>query len=286
MGKSQPKSSVVGLGTESIVYLNTSSQFPTVTKNRRTNGKTQYRFEGFVYQALAKLGAHVPTLISVSDDELVMSAFSGATIDDQIDLYEEVEIFRDIAKDLALDRRILFSGFGPAKLINDQFCGIYDSWGVFLHVALDKLRSSSLLSSDQKKNLSTYWQSTAPKIKLEIGMIVHGDFALSAIFVKDKHYEGIIDYGDAFIGDPLMDIAYFRFKEITKGYGQQIYRLLLEQYLQITAIDREYAEEVISLYMIYWAVERIHADNLEQDLINKFLEKTDALIKHLNKNTK
>ena len=101
MGKSQPKSSVVGLGTESIVYLNTSSQFPTVTKNRRTNGKTQYRFEGFVYQALAKLGAHVPILISVSDDELVMSAFSGATIDDQIDLYEEVEIFRDIAKDLA-----------------------------------------------------------------------------------------------------------------------------------------------------------------------------------------
>ena len=117
-------------------------------------------------------------------------------------------------------------------------------------------------------------------------MLVHGDFALSAIFVKDKHYEGIIDYGDAFIGDPLMDIAYFRFKEITKGYGQQIYRLLLEQYLQITGIDREYAEEVISLYMIYWAVERIHADNIEQDLINKFLEKTDALIKHLNKNTK
>lgn len=275
---------VIEAGAESIVVMSENNGKKSVTKSRRPNGKTQYKFEAFAYDSLEFLGASVPHVMTVSDDELVTSAFDGETIDDQVDLYNNETIFHDIARDLALNRKVEFEGFGRAIAYNDAniFRGEYGSWSEYLNKTYDKLRNSILLTNIQKNVLSSYWNDNISKIKLDTALLVHGDFALSAVFVKGRKYEGIIDFGDAFIGDPLLDLAYFRFKEITKDYGRGIYNLLLNNYLEFSNLDRKYIEDAVKFYMIYWAVERVHVDNLDQSLINKFVEKTEILISELS----
>jgi aminoglycoside phosphotransferase (APT) family kinase protein len=108
---------------------------------------------------------------------------------------------------------------------------------------------------------------------LDQGALVHGDFAMSSLLVDGQSFTGVIDFGDAFIGDPLMDIAYFRFKEITKSYGHDIYRRLLRHYTDARKIilDDELEQKIV-FYMIYWGLKRLeHCP--DQELRKKFAAK-------------
>lgn len=276
-------SRVIEEGAESIVTLITLSDgTSTVTKTRKPQGKTHYLFEAFSYQSVAELGSHVPIVIHVNENQLTMSAFTGKTIDDQTDLYDDKEIFDQIAKDLALNRHIIFEGYGRPLLKDGIYSGVYPNWADFLNLTYDKLKNSHLFSQIQKESLVSKWNEMIGNIQPSSGALVHGDFALSAIFVKKDKYEGIIDYGDAFIGDPLLDLAYFRFKEITKDYGYHLYDMLANSYSNYSNITREYIDYATTFYMMYWAIERVHADNLEHRIIVKFIEKTQTLIDQLN----
>jgi len=269
-------------GAESIVYSLTNSDGSVyIVKNRQPKGKVHYRFEAYLYEKLYQLGARVPQVVSVNDDELVMTALQGETIDDRTDLFGDSAIFQKAADDLLLSRKLTFQGYGPAALVDGEYVGESKSWNEFLNSTLAVLETSTLLSPAQKEVLLEYWKKVAPAIRLNEGMLVHGDFALSAIFVHNNKYEGIIDYGDAFIGDPLMDLAYFRFKEMTKDYGYEIYSLLKNSYVKNLDIDDETLERIIVFYMVYWAVVRVHADNLDVALIEKFIDKTEALIAYI-----
>lgn len=270
---------IIDEGAESVVVLAINSMGSgTITKRRQPRGKTQYLFEAFAYKAMRRLGGNVPSVAHVSKDELVMSAFLGATLDDQTGLYGDSIIFNEVAKDLALSRKITFSGFGKPVLEGGVYRGELDTWDEFLAQTFEKLCKSDILSNEQKQALIEEWNKRLPIVKVDYGMLVHGDFALSAIFVRNGIYEGIIDYGDAFIGDPLIDLAYFRFKEITKEYGFKVYEKLSEAYAIHSGIDKNYIDTVVELYMIYWAVERAHTDNLDSSIIAKFIEKTVTLI--------
>lgn len=275
MTQNEPE--LVDAGAESEVYI-TRGPNPFIIKRRRPKGKTQYNFEAYANERLKELGAKVPSVISHSDDELIMSALVGEKLDDKTELFDNVQLFNAIAKDLALCLKVTFEGFGPAAATDYGFKGTYASWQEYLAHVYEQLENSPILSEQQKDTLKTYWNNVAPEINLYKGMLVHGDFAMSAIFVNDDHYEGLIDFGDAFIGDPLMDLAYFRFKEINKPYGLQTYNLLLEGYLISIDIDRMYIEKVVNLYMICWAVMRVHIDHLGREIIDKFLDKTDVVI--------
>lgn len=108
---------------------------------------------------------------------------------------------------------------------------------------------------------------------LSQGVLVHGDFAMSALFVNNNQFEGIIDFGDAFVGDPLVDIAYFRFKEITKEYGEQVYANLLQAYIEMGGMKvTPETERRILFYTIYWGLRRLrHCP--DSSLRLKFVEK-------------
>ena len=270
---------VIDEGAESIVALITSDDgTSTVTKTRQPQGKAHYLFEAFSYQSVAALGSHVPIVIHVNENQLTMSAFTGETIDDQTDLYNDKEIFDQIAKDLALNRHIFFEGYGKPLLKDGIYSGVYPNWADFLNLTYNKLKNSHLFSQIQKESLVSKWNEMIGNIKPGPGALVHGDFALSAIFTHNSKYEGIIDYGDAFIGDPFLDLAYFRFKEITKDYGYHLYDMLANSYSNYSNIAREYIDYATTFYMMYWAIERVHADNLEHSIIEKFIEKAQAII--------
>jgi len=250
-------------GLESKVYLVTANDgSQLILKKRNPRGKQNYLFEAYAYRELLKQGAHVPGVMSANDDELLMSRFSGEAMDDKEDLYGNEKLFAAIASDVALARRITFKGFGVPVFRYGEFAGQWNSWQEYLDTIRGLFDTEQIVASDlqthELEQLYTYWDSTQPSILLEQGCLVHGDFAMSAIFVNKDKYEGLIDFGDAFIGDPLLDIAYFRFKEITKQYGQKLYERLLKSYAKTSgfAIDISLEKRII-FYMIHWALVRI-----------------------------
>lgn len=272
------KLSTIESGSESLVQLAVATDGTrSIIKTQRPGGTVNYMFEAFAYSQLAALGVRVPKVISVSSEVLEMSAFGGETLDDLTDLYYNPDVFDEAAHDLALARQLSFTGFGTAVPDDQGFAGTCQSWQEFLDNALLSLRASKLLPQTTKDIFVDYWNKVAPHIQLPKGMLVHGDFSLSSVFVRDGQYEGLIDFGDAFIGDPLMDLAYFRFKELTKDYGPLTYNHLVKAYIENTQIDPAYLEKAVRLYMIYWAVARTESKNLESDIIAKFLDKARVL---------
>jgi len=269
---------IIDEGTESIVTLvQLDNGTSVIRKTRQPQGVTDYMFEAFAYTSVGRRGSNVPSVIDASEESLTMSMLAGKTLDDQPNLYNDTKIFDDIAKDLSINRKVVFKGYGRPTLEEGVYIGEYASWSDFLNNTYSKLDHSSLLPETLKKLLKSKWNEMVSHIKLEKGALVHGDFAMSAIFVNKNKYEGIIDYGDAFIGDPLLDLAYFRFKEINKEYGYKIYDLLANSYSRHSGVDREYIDTATLFNMMYWAVERVHTENLESEIIGKFIEKTRVL---------
>lgn len=259
-----PQATLINTGLESSVYRVVLEDGQTyIIKQRTSKGRQNYLFEAFAYQELLDKGAHVPSIKSVTENELVITSFSGSELDDQTYLYRDVELFDAIARDLALCRDVTFSGFGETIIQADgTFKGSYSTWSDYLDTAQDMFDSKEIelsgLTHDEIEVMKQYWLRMRDEIHLPQGNLVHGDFAMSAIFVNNGKYEGIIDFGDAFIGDPLMDIAYFRFKEITKSYGEEVYERLIESYAHTTNfIISDAVQRKILFYMIYWGLLRV-----------------------------
>jgi Ser/Thr protein kinase RdoA (MazF antagonist) len=172
---------------------------------------------------------------------------------------------------------IQLPGFGePIQADSGLFIGKQPDWQAYLkglQPVLDVIVATGMLSDGDLQRLRSFWKQKLPGIQLDQGTLVHGDFAMTAIFVDGETYIGLIDFGDALIGDPLMDLAYFRFKEITKPYGTATYQLLLAAYTKATGFTWDNAsDETILLYMIFWALCRLrHCPDVA--LRNKFYDK-------------
>ena len=248
----------IATGLESDVYQIAIGGIDLVLKVRHPDGKQQYEFEAFAYTNMAMEGAMVPQVMYVDDDSLVMTQLAGDEMDDPSELFHDQGLFASAAADLVRCHDIKLPGFGTATKMNASFVGINGSWRDYLDSmkqTLDSLVPVGTLSDTDIQLLKSFWSSTLPYMTLEEGSLIHGDFAMSAIFVDDTTYTGIIDFGDAFIGDPLMDLAYFRFKEVTKPYGQDIYDLLVDEYRKTA--DRLIDEKPILFYMVYWGLQRL-----------------------------
>ena len=232
------------------------------------------------------LGAHVPYVAFASRWMLAMKAYAGEELDDKIELFDHKEIFKAAAQDLALCRDVPVSGFGELTLRNGALHGTSASWSDYLET-VEPLFESSLLanagvSRKTSKKLADYWFTQKPLVKDTISSLLHGDFAMSAIFVHGESYEGLIDFGDAMAGDSLADLAYWRYKEITKSYGYKIYRQVLEPYCAATGIsDNSETERIIRFYMIYWGLKRLK-DCPDRALQQKFSDKLNEVARILD----
>ncbi len=249
---------LIDSGLESDVYsVEDHEGRELILKKAKPTGRQNYLFEAHAYRRLKSLGALVPDVIQASSDDLLITKLPGYIMDDHAELYDNDQLFEDIARNLALCRNVTFRGYGSAVRNGDLFVGEYSTWPEFLDSAEQLFESPKIISELHKNEiakLSSMWRAQKPRVKLEQGALVHGDFAMSSLFVDGQTLTGIIDFGDAFIGDPLMDIAYFRLKEISKTYGQDVYRRLLRHYTNTPTDD---SEQKIMFYMIYWGLKRL-----------------------------
>lgn len=272
-------------GLESnVVLVQLSDGTSAIVKSPKPNRRPNYIFESDAYRKLSALGARVPTVLYADEQSLVMSVLAGGELDNHPELYSDKLLFQDIAGNLALCWQVEYDGFGPIDIDSYRntkaILGKFPTWSAFLNETeqlFDPLAKSGQLEHQTVDNLSRYWSKYKNSFDIAKGRLIHGDFAMSAVFVESDKYSGLIDFGDAIIGDPLMDLAYFKFKEINKDYGTTTFSNLVKPYIELTK-----AEEIsnfgtrINLYMIYWGLHRV-LDCPEPELIPKFAAKLQVV---------
>jgi aminoglycoside phosphotransferase (APT) family kinase protein len=177
---------------------------------------------------------------------------------------------------------VKFNGFGTIEdTVHAR--GKYRKWIDFFEDIkpwAKTIKDRGLANIKSVEVLEKYWQKNSLRLKdVKKSYLVHGDFCLDHIFAFRGRYSGIIDFGDAFAGDPLMDLAYFKFKEITKTYGAKTFKLLRESLKKQRKVGQD-KTILINLYMIYWALRRVIESN-DPDMTKTFAKKLERLARDL-----
>ncbi len=276
-------------GAESEVYFGSDGNRKVVLKHSPAKTGGYYEMEGNIYKEIEKQNINAPRFIfsNAKKNILLISFVEGRELNDDYDLFDRELIWVGVAKDLSLLRNIECCGFGKIKevLTGGILRGNLSRWSDFFKNTADLIFSidnNKIINSDEIKFLYNYWTENSSKITLEKGFLVHGDFCMDHIWTNSEQYAGLIDFGDSFIGDSLMDLAYFKLKEINKDHGRKTFDSLYGQYSVLSGDKRSETEKriLINLYMIHWGVNRIMGVS-DENMRRKFGEKIKTLIKQL-----
>lgn len=271
---------------ECDVYVIRKNRRKVFLKVKGTNSRFNFDAEAFALKSLAKLGAKVSGVVRRSDSFIITSENLGKCIDDRPRLFLKKTIYKDLSEDLQKFYSVKFNGFGPIE--NSAYGrGKYKKWIDFfedIKAWMKIIKNRGMASIKSVEVLEKYWQQNSSRLKdVKKSYLVHGDFCLDHVFAFQGHYSGIIDFGDTFAGDPLMDLAYFKFKEIAKTYGPKTFELLREPYEKYRTIGAS-ETKLINLYMIYWAFRRVKESN-DPDMAKTFAKKLERLAIDLEKVT-
>ena len=137
-------------------------------------------------------------------------------------------------------------------LMNENFEGAYNSWEDWLlsfhnhkmDYTLQQLVNDGLLESMLHKVALNRIKQLLPFCKTE-KYLVHGDAGFDNVLCDEKEITGVIDWGEAALGDFLYDIAYLFFNTETidyKGYWRQ--------FVQQRQIEVPFMEERLKCYQM------------------------------------
>jgi aminoglycoside phosphotransferase len=218
--------------------------------------------EAWAYDAAAASGARTPAVVAVQDDpELVLlECLPGVSLWSR-DRPKGVDaaMWRRAGEDLRALHEIRLPGFGPAIPDGDAIRGEADAWCPFARYTRDEgiryVVDAGLLTPHEGGRLEERLDEAAPRLHATTdGRLLHGDLEGGHIFVTtDRHYQGLIDFSQAQIGDPLWDIARVRLWDgdaaldaLLDGYGHDT----------MTADDRAV---LLPLYLLTFVVPHVVA---------------------------
>lgn len=268
---------LVGSG-ECEVYAITKGKQKTFLKIKRVDSCANFEAEAFTLKRLGELGAKVSEVVKQSHNFIITSENHGECLNDRPHLFLKKTIYEDLSEDLRKFYKIKFSGFGAIEDVArvggrcKDWLDFFDDIGSWAKT----IKNQSLADAKSVEILEKYWQKNSLLLEnVKKSYLVHGDFCLDHIFAFKGSYSGIIDFGDAFAGDPLMDLAYFKLKEITKPYGLKTFELLKKSYEKYRPIG---SNEIvlINLYMIYWSFRRV-TESSDADMAKTFAKKLEKL---------
>ncbi len=250
-------------GMESSVYVDRIGGKDVYVKRAKKGRRQDYKFEAGVLQELEKVHAKAPRFIGLSGggDELTISKVPGFSIDDT-SLIFSAGIYNDVACEMEKWRAILPKSESELKKVG--VVREYDARRISLVLGLERGKRVMDMVRILEEKHRDYLDSVRKTL-------VHGDFSFDSIFADNGVFSGVIDFGDAFFGDPLLDVAYFRFKEINKPYGARSYKLL------VNALKTNPDDGLVALYMIYFALDRI-LDCADDGIRAKFIDKLDRVL--------
>lgn len=161
--------------------------------------------------------------------------------------------FRELGAAVRCLHEIKLPGFGPlADAAWDQRDGFTmhcPSWFEFLTGICNdtrRLAESCAIASFVADAVETAMQAHADELTKATGSLCHGDLKANHIFIERGRLTGVIDWGDAVVGDPCWEVARYAHR----GDAQSL-SLLLQAYDP----DRSMADELagrIPLYSVLW----------------------------------
>ncbi|MCG5215716.1 aminoglycoside phosphotransferase family protein [Streptosporangium sp. KLBMP 9127] len=140
------------------------------------------------------------------------------------------------------------NGFGPVDPSASEVRGSYSSWSAYVDHLLERAWSripEAVLDAELRGLILTVVQESADSLSHPgNGVLLHGDLAPRHVWCHDERFVGLIDWGDAMVGDPVFDIARASLA------GPTALKLLMSGYGQEVELDAR----LLSLYRLLWSL--------------------------------
>ena len=165
--------------------------------------------EAWACRRLSAMGLPVPSVVCASDDggplrtpALVLSLVEGAP--DQ-----RPEVIRSAGAVVRRIHQLPMPGFGPLVAVGGEWRGRYASWAEAIASAVrgvPDLIAAGILDADLAR--AAVRSATGPLVDFpDGGVLLHRDLKEVHLFGVGDRLTGLIDWGDTWVGDPLLDLA-------------------------------------------------------------------------------
>jgi len=181
--------------------------------------------EAWVHARLAELGVSVPRVVLIEDvaheaDRSIMitTEIPGAAMNTSgkgsgAEIRRDLEVYRAVGRDLAVISSIPVDGFGFVQrarpwngILNARF-PTFSAW--FQSTVGDLTAIEAYFSGEELRLLEERIRFVASINEGCRGVLAHGDFDTSHIFVENGRYTGLIDFGEIRGADRRYDLANF-----------------------------------------------------------------------------
>ncbi len=132
--------------------------------------------------------------------------------------------------------------------------GILNKWEDYIFSSftsnLNYLRKRKLISSKKQEIINKIFLDNKKNIRLNEGVLVHGDYCDHNIMVSDNKITGVVDWEDCISGDPIFDIAFW-----STFYSRDRLNLLLNGYTGIKHLPGDF-EKRLDIYRLRIAISK------------------------------
>ena len=231
------------------------------------------RAEAWTCARGARAGLAVPAVLGFGrlGTDGSMSAFIMSRVDG-LPIPSEHPAFPEVGVGLRRLHDVRLPGFGwLAEASWDERGHVsfpHSSWLGFLKgISSDARGLDSVIAAPVAEAVAAAMDAHADALAaVEVGALCHGDLKPAHILVDAGRLAGVIDWGDAVVGDPLWDIARFAHRTDERSIS-----LLLEGYDPDLAIVGELASRV-ALYGVLWMLVDAIVDDRLGDSVDAALE--------------
>ncbi len=235
-------------------------------------GKHQALREYWASKAWGKLGIPVPKVMIFDEsrklanfDYVIETYIPGKNLN-QVKLTKKQTkaIMRKLGKLLKKMHKVKTKKYGllVSKRTgeHDTCADLMKSW---IKGALKNLRKNKLLPNKTLQQTKKYFKDRADILDFHSPKLLHNDLGRSNIRIKTGKISGIIDFGDAFSGDPIYDVA--------RTY-QRLYRLsyldeFLKSYGKINKRKFNYYLLYHACWELNWAYEHKNKEVCKKNII-------------------
>lgn len=266
-------------GDESDTYLCDERYVVKIPKHESVKESQALEFQLYHFLESCKLYCEVPKVIYQSETCNIMTFIQGSRLS-----YECYHQLNEVEKDeLAYDEATFLQQLHAISLP--------DSHPLFRRLKQDTkdrfLRDKDLLkmSLDNEKLLTPHLMRWIDRIYQELlsmsylfeykACLVHNDFSADNMIFRKNRLAGVIDFGDAIVGDPDNDFLCL-LDNSTDDFGKDFGRRVLNYYEHP---NPELAERKAEIQDAYWPIQQIIFGSIRQDrkLFQNGLQKIETV---------
>lgn len=245
-----------------------------------------------------------PKPILTIRNNLIFEPIGGIMLDDNLDLtngLEKEKTFEILKKALRLLKQVHQIPTNKINKLKNLQKWSHKTTKIVEKIEILKAQNPAII---KKIKIGQNWTKLSQSLKSNLlddlqneQSLCHGDFSLSHIYyqnrlrnqqndknnsiskiknndLKNLQFSGIIDFGDASLASPYLDIAHFILKEINKSFGTDLGEFVLRTYFENEKIDYD----LLTYFGSYYTIIRLFEFRENEKLFAKFGEKYEFFL--------